>query len=225
MTKPTYRGETPKIIALGAEAALIKHTFLGMPAVYKVRLPKPYRDPKLDLRLRSERTVTEAKIIHDLRLAGLPVPALYYVSLSEGLIVMEYVEGDLLRDLINRRVSGYADLVRELGKVIALMHGLGVVHGDITTSNVVVREGTPYVIDFGLAKYSSELEDIGVDVHLFIRAVESTHYDVMEEVITAFFEGYASIAGEERVKEIKEKVREIRLRGRYVEERRQKRNK
>jgi len=225
LTKPTYRGETPKVIALGAEAALIKYTFLGMPAVYKVRLPKPYRDPKLDLKLRSERTATEAKIIHDLRLAGLPVPALYYVSLDEGLIVMEYVEGSLLRDLISQRAGKYADLVWELGKVVALMHGLGVVHGDITTSNVVVREKTPYLIDFGLSKYSNELEDIGVDIHLFIRAVESTHYDVMEEVITAFFKGYASIAGEDRVKEIKEKVREIRLRGRYVEERRQKRGK
>ncbi len=222
MTKQTSRGGTPEIIAVGAEAVLARYEFLGRPAIYKVRVRKSYRDPRLDERLRRERTFTESRIMNKLRSEGLPVPALYLVDPKGEYLVMEFVEGELLKDMIGKGMD-FHRVVRELGRVTARMHRLGIVHGDLTTSNVIVRGGRPYLIDFGLARFSDDLEDIGVDVHLFQRAVESTHYEVKDEVMSEFLTGYGEVVGEERVREVIEKVREIRLRGRYVEERRRKR--
>jgi len=222
LTRQTSRGGTPEIIAVGAEAVLAKYEFLGRPAIYKVRVKKPYRDPRLDERLRRERTFTESRIMNRLRTEGLPVPALYLVDPKGEYLVMEFIEGELLKNMIVERRE-FRHIVRELGRVVARMHELGVVHGDLTTSNVIVRGGRPYLIDFGLARFSDELEDIGVDIHLFLRAVESTHYELKDEIMKEFLKGYGEVVGEDRVKEVMDKVHEIRLRGRYVEERRKRR--
>ncbi|MGC8975039.1 MAG: Kae1-associated kinase Bud32 [Thermoprotei archaeon] len=223
MIKSTCRG-SPELIVLGAEAALIKACYEGMHSVYKVRVRKPYRDPRLDTSLIKNRCETEAKILAELRLRGLNVPALYYVDVSKGLIVMEFIEGPLLRDLIRGGSEKIFKYVEDLGGLVASIHDAGVVHGDITTSNVVVRSDEVYLIDFGLARYSKRLEDLATDIHLFIRSVESTHYSLKESLLRCFMRGYASIKGREFTDSLLLKVREIRMRGRYVEERRVRRD-
>lgn len=219
MTKLMCPG-TPELITLGAEAAIIKACYDNMPSIYKVRLSKPYRDRRLDAMIIRERSETEAKILAELRLMGLNVPALYYVDAGKGLIVMEFVDGLLLRDLVANDVNDVSNYVQDLGAMVAKIHGRGIVHGDLTTSNVIVRGGEVYLIDFGLARYSRRLEDLATDLHLFIRAVESTHFSRKEVLLKNFMKGYSSVSGKELADSLLGKVKEIRLRGRYVEERR-----
>lgn len=213
-----------EIVALGAEAALIRTTFLGLDALVKLRLKKPYRDEALDRFLREKRTEVEAKILVTLRKLGVPVPALYYVDLRKAVIVMEHIKGILLKSIIDSGdVDAACKYLTSLGESVAKMHNNGITHGDLTTSNMVVSGGIPYLIDFGLSKFSRKLEDIGTDIHLFIRALESTHFEHKERLLECFMKGYRGVLGSEFVKKVMETVKEIRLRGRYVEERRRKR--
>ncbi len=213
-----------KLVALGAEAALYRTCFEGLDALVKIRLPKPYRDSRLDKALRVKRTELEGKIIAELRLKGLNVPALYYVSLDRALLIMEFIEGFTLRDIVFKEGIQATKYFRDWGVFTALMHEAGIVHGDLTTSNVIVKNDEIYVIDFGLAKYSSKVEDRATDIHLMIRAIESTHYAIKEALLRAFSEGYKEVLGDQTFKELLEKVKEIRMRGRYVEERRMRKN-
>lgn len=219
MTKSMCLG-TPELIALGAEAVIIKACYNSVPSIFKVRVGKPYRDRRLDAMIIRERSEAEAKILAELRLMGLNVPALYYVDASEGLIVMEFVDGVLLKDLVANDADGVSDYLRGLGAMVAKIHRTGIVHGDLTTSNVIVRGGEVYLIDFGLARYSRRLEDLATDLHLFIRAVESTHFSRKEVLLRNFIKGYSDVGGKDLADSLLGKVKEIRLRGRYVEERR-----
>lgn len=211
--------EKSEILALGAEAILLKISFLGMDAVLKIRLPKKYRDPELDSFIREKRTVVEAKIIKELSDIGVNSPTLLYVDPKEATIIMEYVEGEILRDIITQeRISEACTYLREVGKSIALMHKAGIAHGDVTTTNVIVSENKTYLIDFGLSKFTSRIEDLATDIHLFIRSLESTHHTHKDELLKCFLSGYKPVINE-LFDEVLKVAKEIKLRGRYVEER------
>ncbi len=214
---------SPEVVALGAEAAIIRHEFLGMPAIFKVRLPKPYRDPELDREVRSRRTLQEARVMRAAREAGARVPRVLLVLPRRALIVMEYVSGERFKEAEPAMSDEDAcGVMRAVGEYVARMHLAGTVHGDLTTSNIILTDEGPYLVDFGLAKFSTDLEDRGVDAHLMLRALESTHYTRASKLFECFISGYSSVAGEERAREVMDKVREIRMRGRYIEERRRK---
>ncbi|MEM0052147.1 MAG: Kae1-associated kinase Bud32 [Sulfolobales archaeon] len=210
------------LIASGAEANLYKGRFLGYDVVVKHRVSKPYRDVKLDLMIRRDRTLTEAKIMLLAMSLGVRVPTVLYVDLENSIIVMEYVEGVLLRDyigLVDEDVRrAYLEL---LGVYVGKLHKNDITHGDLTTSNVIVSSnGSLYIIDFGLSKISNDVEDKAVDIHLLMRSFESIHYNMSKELLTYFLRGYRSVLSPNEVNDILNTVKEIRLRGRYVEERR-----
>jgi len=211
-----------KIMGRGAEALLYYARFLGYPAVLKWRPPKTYRHPRFDSYVRRERTLTEARAIYRARKLGIRAPALFFVDPDNAIIVMEYVEGVLYRDLIPRtEIDESCRIARVIGTYAAMLHQEGIAHGDLTTSNVLVKgDGDVYLIDFGLAVTSADDEDKGIDVHIFLRSLESTHYHLYEKLFDCFIKGYASIVGSSGAERVIAKVREIRLRGRYVEERR-----
>jgi len=212
-----------EVLALGAEAAIVKHEFLGMPAIFKVRVPKPYRDPELDKEIRSRRTLQEARVMRAAREAGARVPRVFLVLPREATLVMEYVSGERFKEAEPRMGNEEAcEVMKTVGEYVARMHLAGVVHGDLTTSNIILAEDGPYLIDFGLARFSNDPEDRGVDAHLMLRALESTHYARASMLFECFMTGYATVAGEAMAREVTEKVKEIRMRGRYVEERRRK---
>ena len=128
-----------KVIRKGAEAELVRITWLGKPAISKIRVKKAYRHPELDERLRKERTIMESKIITQLKLNGIPVPAIFEVNLESSTIIMEFVEGKRLKDVIeNFQQSTITPLMNEIGRVVARIHDLGIIHGDLTTSNIIV---------------------------------------------------------------------------------------
>ena len=213
-----------EVIYRGAEATLYKGVYAGIPAVFKIRHPKKYRHPLLDERIRRVRTLREARSLMDAREAGVPVPAVLLVEPEDALLIMEHVEGISLREQLGTiRGAEMSRIFRVLGRIAARLHRAGLIHGDFTTSNVLVtKSGKPVLIDFGLSTRSQRLEDMGVDVHVLLRSIESTIPEAAGEAYKAFLEGYRGEAGQRAAEEIAEKVREIRLRGRYVEERRRK---
>lgn len=210
------------LIASGAEANLYRGRFLGYDVVIKYRVPKDYRDPNFDRLVRMERTLTEAKTMLVAMECGVLVPPILYVDVENALIVMEYINGILLRDAIPSINGSLREKYLELlGSYVGKLHRNNVTHGDLTTSNVMVTpEGMMYLIDFGLSRISYEVEDKAVDIHLLIRSFESTHYSLTKELVKYFLRGYTSAVGTDFVNTIMSKVKEIRLRGRYVEERR-----
>ncbi|MCK4434537.1 Kae1-associated serine/threonine protein kinase, partial [Candidatus Bathyarchaeota archaeon] len=108
----------------------------------------------------------------------------------------------------------------KIGELIGKLHKYGIIHGDLTTSNMILNpEGKIFFVDFGLGEKSKELEVRGVDLHLMKRALQSTHFRFAEEYFNAVIEGYSKVLGSETVKNVLEKIGEIEKRGRYIAER------
>jgi TP53 regulating kinase-like protein len=205
----------------GAEAIIYMGSYLGIRAIYKYRPSKQYRPEILDKRIRRLRTINEARIMTRLRLLGAPIPAILDVDPDSALIVMEYIPGKLLRDTLIS--GGSLDLCRRAGEILGIIHSGGVYHGDPTISNYIVDDnGDLWIIDFGLADYTNDPEDLAVDLHLLYRSIETLPLKSIDKMEEEVYKGYESIVGSERGREILERVRSIRLRGRYVAERRAK---
>jgi len=203
-----------KLVYRGAEADIFSGDWAGSAAVYKFRKPLPYRLSELDDEIRAQRTVHEAQIIHDARSAGTRVPHLYYVSPEESLIVMERIDGPRLKSSLE---SGRArELANEFGEAVAKLHTAGIMHGDLTTSNVIVSKGGVTLIDFGLATHTLKVEDHAVDLRLIKETLVGAHSRVWSIAMDAFVEGYREVVGEKRCNEVTKKLAEIERRGRYA---------
>ena len=206
------------LIAKGAEAdLLLDPDWNGVKVLIKRRGEKRYRHPELDREIRRQRTIHEASIIHRAKGAGVPTPVIYQVDPEDATIVMEFVEGERVRDIVDGLPG---EERRRLFKVIGVMagrlHGAGIIHGDMTTSNIINTAEGPVFVDFGLGEVSSETEKRGVDLNLMHRMLTSTHFRHTEELFTAFREGYVEGLGEE-AEEALGRMEEISRRGRYVE--------
>jgi len=206
-----------QLVKKGAEAILYRGSFLGFDVIIKERIPKKYRSAKMDEYVRRFRTIHEAKLLISARKAGIPTPFVYFVNKEKSLIVMDYIKGDLVKELVHQMSKEERENVfYKIGSLIAKLHVNGMVHGDLTTSNMIMLNNTVYFIDFGLGGYTVELEDRGVDLHLMFRALESTHYQVYAECKSLIERGYESVAGKDLAFKVLERVKEIRRRGRYV---------
>ncbi|MGD0202468.1 MAG: Kae1-associated kinase Bud32 [Candidatus Bathyarchaeia archaeon] len=207
----------------GAEASLYLADWHSRKVVIKVRIPKRYRPEALDEQIRSYRTVHEPQLMHEAKAAGVPTPLIYMVNVAEASITMEYVEGQQIKQLLNKVPQGKRrELCMAIGELIGKLHSRGLIHGDLTTSNMILSpEGKIFFVDFGLGEKNSELEAEGVDLHLMKRALQSTHYQFWEECFKNVLSGYSSVLGSEAAEKVYEKIKEIERRGRYVEERKQ----
>jgi len=210
-------------VNIGAEAALIRGKWLEEEVIFKLRYPKLYRNTILDLHLRKTRTSHEAKLLSEAKFNGVPVPSVLFINPEAGLLILEYVKGPKLRDIIDRiKLSECLEIFIKIGKNVGILHLNGIIHGDLTTSNMLLTEKNEvFFIDFGLGEFSNEVEKQGVDIHLMLRALESTHPSHARRLFEAFIKGYSSVRGEEWKEKILNKVREIRMRGRYISERRE----
>ncbi len=208
-----------RIIGKGAEAVLILDEWYGFKVVRKIRIRKRYRHPLMDLWLRQERTRIEARVMAEVKKLGIHCPTLLDVNLDKFEIIMDFIPGSKLSDIIDSlSINILNKIFTNIGKYLAIMHEHGLVHGDLTTSNIILTaKGSPYIIDFGLSGFSRSLEDYGVDVHLFKRSLESTHYKLVDTLFTKFMEGYSKVRGEKKAYQVINKMKEIRRRGRYVE--------
>ncbi|MFH1332317.1 MAG: KEOPS complex kinase/ATPase Bud32 [archaeon] len=175
-----------KVIGRGAEAIL----YLEDGKVVKQRVRKGYRHPEIDMRIRKFCTRRENKLLFSAS-SLINVPKVFEFSDSDMRIVMEFVEGDTVRDVLDDMPKAKRlELCRELGKSVALLHDANIIHGDLTTSNFILKGGKIFFIDFGLGFFSNKVEDKAVDLHLLRQALESKHYRHFEECFDAVLEGY-----------------------------------
>ncbi|MFQ6052604.1 MAG: Kae1-associated kinase Bud32 [Candidatus Bathyarchaeia archaeon] len=210
--------EGVRLIAKGAEAdLLLDPDWNGRAVLIKARGRKGYRHPKLDGAIRRFRTIHEADLIHRAKEAGVPTPLIYQVDPKGATIVMQHVEGEKVRDMVGG-LDGEERrrLFRLIGLQAGRLHRAGVIHGDLTTSNMIAAGGGVVFVDFGLGEVSSEAEKRGVDLHLMRRMLTSTHFAYAEELFAAFEEGYRVALGAEADEALR-RMREIERRGRYVE--------
>ena len=207
-----------RLVAKGAEADLwLDPDWNGVKALVKRRGEKKYRNPELDREIRRSRTIREASIIHRAKEAGVPTPVIYQVDPESATIVMEFVEGDRVRDVVDSlEANERRSLFRLIGVMAGRLHGAGIVHGDLTTSNIIRTPDRIVFIDFGLSEVSRETEKRGVDLNLMQRMLTSTHFRHTGELFAAFQEGYRSTLGAE-AGEALDRMEEIARRGRYVE--------
>ncbi|MDP2217705.1 MAG: Kae1-associated kinase Bud32 [Methanolobus sp.] len=173
--------------------------------VVKERIQKRYRLRELDERIRKERTKAESRLISEARRLGIPTPIIY--DLENSVIRMQYIPGTPLKHVINEELS------ERLGRLVGLLHTGGIIHGDLTTSNLILYKDRLYMIDFGLSFMNSGVEARGVDVHVLFQTFESSHRD-HESLIQAFCHGYRqAFTGAD---EVLVRVTEIEKRGRYA---------
>lgn len=192
------------IISSGAEAIIKKDGN----NVLKERIKKDYRIDELDNSLRKSRTRREAKILDKLETLKFASPRLNDVDDKNMVINMDFVKGDKLRDVLYKDPLG---LGREIGKKIGVLHKNGIVHGDLTTSNMILGDEVNF-IDFGLSLFSDKVEDKAVDLHLFKHALESKHYKVWEKCFEEALKGYTETY--DQSEEVFTRLNEVELRGR-----------
>lgn len=209
------------LIKKGAEASLYLEEWHGRKVIMKRRLPKKYRLPELDEAIKSQRTVREPQFLHMAKEAGVPTPTIFMVDVAEATIIMEFVEGKQVKQVLDEvSAEERNSLCRHIGRLIGRLHNSGLIHGDLTTSNMILTpHGNVVFMDFGLSERSKELEARGVDIHLMQRALQSTHWRYAEKCFNAVMDGYGETVGETEAENVLEKIREIARRGRYVSER------
>jgi len=203
-----------KIIYRGAEAEISLTNYREKTAVQKHRIPKTYRIKEIDSQLISMRTKEEAKLIAEARATGVSVPIIYDVDQQNGVITMEYLQGKRVKDILNGlNEAERRRLCQNIGENIARLHNHDLIHGDITTSNMIVLDDRVHFIDFGLGGKNSEVEAKGVDLHVLMEAFESTHskYPACFQYV---LEGYKKeYRGD--VRAVMKKIDDIVKRGRY----------
>ncbi len=184
----------------GAEAVLKKISMIGKSCLIKSRIPKPYRVAELDIKLRSERTRSEARLLHKAKLAGVHCPIVY--ELGEFEITMSILPGE--RPNVDAKIGA----AKSVGALLAKLHAADIIHGDFTPANLIGDLRSPSklsVIDFGLGFVSNDVEDKAVDVFTMLRSIHN------KENRNAFLAGYGdyknSTAVLARLKEVEKRVR------------------
>lgn len=207
------------LVKQGAEARVYSTDFLGKPAIAKERFVKAYRVAALDEKLTHRRMAQEVRSMARCRRHGIRAPAVYHLDLEGRVIYMERItDGVLVKDYVagldpERDAAAVNHLMKVTGAVLARMHDIDVIHGDLTTSNMVYDGAADRLtlIDFGLSFASGLAEDKGVDLYVLERAFLSTHPGT-EEHFKALLSSYAERS--KHAAAVVRKLDEVRLRGR-----------
>ncbi len=199
-----------KLIAQGAEAKLYRENA----TIIKERLAKAYRHPVLDESLRQFRTRREAKVLQKLEDLQFPAPHLREFSDKRMSIVMDFVPGETLKDVLHQKMQDTQHLAKEIGQRIGQLHQADIIHSDLTTSNMIQHQETNKInlIDFGLSFFSEKNEDKAVDLFLLDRAMETTHSELYPAIFEQVLAGYQQ--ENPRAQEILERLDVVRKRGR-----------
>lgn len=186
-----------KRIAQGAEAIIYQNE----DEIIKDRISKSYRLRAIDEKLRKERTRAEARLIERASRTGVNVPKILEVDEKKNILRIELIKGDKLRDVLKPAHC------RKIAQQVEKMHRANIVHGDLTTSNMILKETEVYLIDFGLSSYSEKIEDKAVDLHLFKECLKSKHHKIWQKCWKEFDNNY-------NLKDVKAKLLVVEQRGR-----------
>lgn len=197
-----------EIIAQGAEATIYRNGS----KIIKDRVSKAYRIKELDNAIRKKCTRMESRILQ--RASKLVnVPQLLNSDERSMRLEMEFIEGQKLRDLVKTLLPAErAKIFWQMGKDLAVLHNNYIIHGDLTTSNILVNKKV-FFIDFGLSFISKKVEDMAVDLHLLERALHSKHYQYAEELYKEVLKGYKEASNDFGA--IQERLKKVESRGRY----------
>ena len=191
-----------KIIQQGAEAIIS----LQNNQILKNRIKKSYRLPQLDNKLRKSRTKSEAKIIEKLK-SIINVPKI--IETEDNQILMQYLPGKKLSEHLEK--LNYQNICKQIGQALTKLHNQDIIHGDLTTSNMILKSNKLYLIDFGLGFHSHKIEDKAVDLHLLKQALEAKHFTIADKCFKIILKNYKP----EQHKLIIERIPVIESRGRY----------
>jgi len=199
-----------KIIAQGAEAVLIQEKN----KLVKDRIEKGYRHPELDKPIRRNRTKRESKILSKIKNI-IPVPRVF--DITENKIIMQFLKGKKLSDFLDKLNKKKAlQICKKIGKNVAKLHEIGIIHGDLTTSNMIFQENQVFFIDFGLAFHSLKKEDKAVDLHLLKEALKSKHFKSWQSYFKATIDSYKNAKN----LAVLAQLEKVELRGRYKQRKR-----
>jgi len=217
----TFHGVTEhsggRLLYRGAEADVVLGDWQGLEAVFKIRKPLTYRLQVLDETIRRQRTVHEAEMMHLAKRAGVASPFLYNVDIQSSTLVMQFVRGVRMKDLVASLSGTQLDVAFfEFGQDVAKLHRFGIMHGDLTTANVVRSDGRLVFIDFGLSMRTTRLEDHAVDLRLIKETLVGAHPDISARALDALSRGYASLVGPTRSHAVLKQLQNIERRGRYA---------
>jgi Kae1-associated kinase Bud32 len=204
-----------QIIKQGAEAILYKNSFEDLPVLVKERIKKNYRITPIDEQIRRARTRKEVKLMTDARKIGVLTPTILHVDYQKNKIYMEFINGTVVKDfLFSASNQEIKKVCEKMGTCIGKMHSIDLIHGDLTTSNMILRGEELFFIDFGLGEHSKRMEDKGVDLNLLYEALSSTHFKILnlcwETIIKAYRKEFKNADA------VIEKVKEIEARSRYA---------
>ena len=195
-----------QIIKRGAEAILYKEGDI----LVKDRIKKGYRISDIDNKLRKQRTKGEAKLLSEARRANVPTPKVF--DIDEFKIKMEFIDGERIKELFNSVTD--KKIAEEIGKSVGLLHSHNIIHGDLTTSNMILKDNKVYFIDFGLGSQTKRTEDLATDLTVFKEAIKSTHFKDLKIIWESFNKGYKQT--NTNWKEVLNILEKIEKRGRYI---------
>ena len=193
------------IIAQGAEAIIKK----SGKNIIKDRIMKSYRIPQLDNKLRKQRTKKEVKLLEKSK-SLIPVPKI--ISSTESSITLEEIKGKKLASCLDT-AKNQEDICKQIGNNIAILHDNNIIHGDLTTSNMILSKNQIYFIDFGLGFESQRAEDKAVDLHVLKEALEAKHFKKAEQLWHIVLESYKKTS--KYSKETLKRLEAVEKRGRY----------
>ncbi len=198
-----------KIIGRGAEAVILLKDNL----IVKDRISKSYRIKELDDKIRKQRTKAEKKLLEKAsKIINAPDP----LPLKEfNKIEMPFIDGKKLSEHLDSfPLKKQKEICKMVGESIAKLHDADIIHGDLTTSNMILKEDEIFFIDFGLGYISHKIEDKAVDLHLLKQALEAKHFKNWKELFEAVEKGYKKNKESEKVLE---RLKAVEKRGRYKE--------
>lgn len=222
-----------KIIQQGAEAKILFDEKNNL--VIKDRISKSYRIKEIDEKIRKRRTKSEAKLLEKAcKIINTPNP----LPLKDfDKIKMHFIKGKKLSENLDLfSIKKQKQILKIIGEEIAKLHDADIIHGDLTTSNMIFVSsenkydsehslGTGgrgdgggkdkiFFIDFGLGYISKKIEDKAVDLHLLKHALEAKHFKNWKILFDEFKDSYKK---NKESKKILEKLIAVEKRGRYKE--------
>ena len=204
-----------QIIKRGAEAVLYLTNFEDQQVLVKERIKKNYRIDQIDQAIRKTRTKGEVKLLTEARKVGVLTPKIFSVDEKNHKIVMEFVDGTRIKELLyTADKKTVTKVCLEIGKLIGKLHSAGIIHGDLTTSNMILKESQIYFIDFGLGSFSKKIEDQGTDLNLLYEALKSTHFKILKLCWNNILKGYKQEYKE--ADKVLKRIEDIEKRARYA---------
>jgi len=209
---------TQKTIAQGAEAKII----LSNNFIIKDRISKSYRISELDKRIRKRRTKAETKLLAKAsKIINSPTPLTTPIRAGSNRagtskttqIKMPFIDGKKLSEHLDSfALEKQKQICIQIGESIAKLHNNEIIHGDLTTSNMILKNNQVFFIDFGLGFISRKSEDKAVDLHLLKQALEAKHFKNFKILTKQIIQGYKSSKDN---KIVLERLKAVEKRGRY----------